>query len=99
MATERTRLLVDAGLSFKETCKRLVSIGEDPERLDAILITHEHTDHVCGLPRLAKRLKIPIYMTWLTAPSIEWPPNFQGSPSNSEESRLSVRSSRATLTY
>ena len=54
VATERTRLLVDAGLSFKETCKRLVSIGENPERLDAILITHEHSDHVCGLPRLAR---------------------------------------------
>ena len=66
MASERTRLLVDAGLSFKETCKRLVSIGEDPERLDAILITHEHSDHVCGLPRLAKKLKIPVYMTRLT---------------------------------
>jgi len=76
VATERTRLLVDAGLSFKETCRRLVSIGEDPERLDAILITHEHSDHVCGLPRLAKKLKIPVYMTRLTAPSIEWPPDF-----------------------
>ena len=76
VATERTRLLVDAGLSFKETCKRLVSIGEDPERLDAILITHEHSDHVGGLQRLARKLKIPVYMTRLTAPSIEWPPDF-----------------------
>ena len=72
MATERTRLLVDAGLSFRDTCNRLASIGEDPTKLDAILITHEHSDHVCGLPRLAKKLDIPIYITHLTAPAIDW---------------------------
>jgi phosphoribosyl 1,2-cyclic phosphodiesterase len=79
VATERTRLLVDAGLSFKETCRRLALIGEDPERLNAILITHEHSDHVGGLPRLAKKLKIPVYMTWLTAPSIQWLPDYEPS--------------------
>jgi len=72
VATERTRLLVDAGLSFRDTCQRLASIGEDPSKLDAIVITHEHTDHVCGLARLAKKLSIPVYMTWLTSPAIEW---------------------------
>ena len=72
MATERTRLLVDAGLSFRDTCNRLASIGEDPAKLDAILITHEHCDHVAGLPRLAKKLNIPVYMTRLTAPAIDW---------------------------
>src|SRR5713101_7289555 len=71
VATERTRLLVDAGLSFRDTCKRLISIGEDPLKLDAVLITHEHTDHVGGLPRLARKLDIPIYMTRLTAPAME----------------------------
>ena len=72
MSTERTRLLVDAGLSFRETCRRLALIGEDPARLDAILITHEHSDHVGGLARLAKKLDIPVYITWLTAPAIDW---------------------------
>jgi len=72
VATERTRLLVDAGLSYKDTCNRLLSIGEDPLRLDAIIITHEHSDHVGGLPRLAKKLNIPVYMTRLTAPLIDW---------------------------
>ena len=56
VATERTRLLVDAGLSYRDTCNRMASIGEDPARLDAIVITHEHSDHVCGLVRLAKKL-------------------------------------------
>jgi phosphoribosyl 1,2-cyclic phosphodiesterase len=72
VATERTRLLVDAGLSYRETCHRLASIGEDPANLDAVLITHEHTDHVCGLPRIAKKLGIPVYMTRLAAPAIDW---------------------------
>jgi phosphoribosyl 1,2-cyclic phosphodiesterase len=72
VATERTRLLVDAGLSYRETCQRLASIGEDPAKLDAVLITHEHTDHVCGLPRIARKLGIPVYLTRLTAPAIDW---------------------------
>ena len=72
MATERTRLLVDAGLSFRDTCNRLASIGEDPAKIDAMLITHEHSDHVGGLARLAKKLAIPVYITRLTEPAIDW---------------------------
>ncbi len=63
VASSRTRLLVDAGLSCKETFKRLRAAGEEPERLDAILISHEHSDHVYGLPVLARKLNIPVYMT------------------------------------
>jgi len=65
-------VLIDAGLSLRDTTKRLASIGEDPARLDAILITHEHSDHVGGLARLAKKFDIPVYMTRLTAPAIDW---------------------------
>jgi phosphoribosyl 1,2-cyclic phosphodiesterase len=74
LATGRTRILVDAGLSMKELAKRLASIGEGLERLDAIVITHEHSDHVSGLPVLARnnRITAPIYMTRLTAPAIDW---------------------------
>ena len=70
--TARTRLLIDAGLTRKETFERLSAIGEDPARLDAILITHEHSDHVGGLPALA-RGGIPVYLSLLTAPAIAWP--------------------------
>jgi phosphoribosyl 1,2-cyclic phosphodiesterase len=67
---------VDAGLSRREVMARLAAIGEDGEKLDAILITHEHSDHVCGLVAVAKTPKdgrrIPVYMTRLTAPSIPW---------------------------
>lgn len=63
---------MDAGLSRKETFERLAAMGVDPESLNAILITHEHTDHVAGLPAIAKKLDIPVYLSRLTAPAIPW---------------------------
>lgn len=78
LSTPRTKLLVDAGLSAKETFARLEALGERPADIDAILITHEHSDHVTGLPAIAKRLQkekgwfVPVYLTRLTAPLIDW---------------------------
>jgi phosphoribosyl 1,2-cyclic phosphodiesterase len=72
VATERTRVLVDAGLSRKETFERLAQAGVAPESLSAILITHEHSDHVNGLIPIARKLRIPIYLSRLTAPQIAW---------------------------
>jgi phosphoribosyl 1,2-cyclic phosphodiesterase len=73
VATERTRILVDAGLSMREIAKRLASIGESIEKIDAILITHEHSDHVSGLPVLGrKKIGKAIYLSRLTAPAIDW---------------------------
>src|SRR6202050_759534 len=66
VASSRTKILVDAGISCRETSKRLQSLGEDPQSLSAILITHEHSDHVYGLATLAKKLRIPIFMTGAT---------------------------------
>jgi phosphoribosyl 1,2-cyclic phosphodiesterase len=63
IATGRTRVLVDAGLSCRELLKRMQIAGEVPEKLDAILITHEHLDHVAGLAVLARRLNIPVFFT------------------------------------
>jgi phosphoribosyl 1,2-cyclic phosphodiesterase len=59
----RTRILVDAGVSCREIHKRMKLAGEDPHSLSAIVITHEHSDHVSGLAVLAKKLKIPVFMT------------------------------------
>ena len=70
--TERTRILVDAGLSRRDLLARLAAIDEQPECLDAILITHEHSDHVSGLVALARLLDVPIFITRLTAPAIPW---------------------------
>jgi phosphoribosyl 1,2-cyclic phosphodiesterase len=66
VASTSTRILVDAGLSGRETFKRLHSLGERPDSIAAILVTHEHCDHVAGLQRLATKLKIPVYFTEAT---------------------------------
>jgi phosphoribosyl 1,2-cyclic phosphodiesterase len=63
VASGRTCLLVDAGLSCRELMKRMAAAGEDAEKLNAILITHEHIDHVAGLAVLARKLGIPVFFT------------------------------------
>jgi phosphoribosyl 1,2-cyclic phosphodiesterase len=63
VATNRTRIALDAGLSCREIVKRMRRSGEEPEKLSAILITHEHQDHVQGLSALARRWKLPVYVT------------------------------------
>lgn len=64
--TGETRLLVDAGLSATELLKRLAAIGVDSAGLHAILVTHEHTDHVRGAGTLARKLKIPVLISYPT---------------------------------
>ncbi len=59
----QTRILVDAGLSCREMFRRMRLAGEDPATLDAIIVTHEHSDHVSGLAVTARKLGIPVYFT------------------------------------
>jgi phosphoribosyl 1,2-cyclic phosphodiesterase len=59
----KTRILVDAGLSCRELFRRMRQADEDPSTLDAIIITHEHSDHVAGLAVSARKLGIPVYFT------------------------------------
>jgi len=59
----KTRILVDAGLSCRELFRRMRLVDEDPATLDAIIITHEHSDHVAGLAVTARKLGIPVYFT------------------------------------
>ncbi len=65
--TRNTTLLVDAGLNGKQTRLRMEAAGIDISDIDAIIITHEHSDHIAGAGVLARRLKVPVYMTELTA--------------------------------
>src|SRR2546425_11402663 len=58
-----TRVLVDAGLSAREVARRMTLLGEDPNSLDGILITHEHGDHIGGLRVLMKDLDCPVFMS------------------------------------
>jgi len=59
----QTRILVDCGLSCRELFRRMKLVGEEPETLDAIVITHEHSDHVNGVAVTARKLGIPVYFT------------------------------------
>jgi phosphoribosyl 1,2-cyclic phosphodiesterase len=66
VAAGKTSLLIDAGLSCRELMRRMAVCGEDPASLSAILITHEHLDHVAGLAVLARKLGVPVYFTEAT---------------------------------
>ena len=66
VSSNRTRILVDAGLSCRELFKRMRAAEEDPSTLDAILVTHEHQDHVQGLAVTARKLGIPVFFTAAT---------------------------------
>jgi phosphoribosyl 1,2-cyclic phosphodiesterase len=62
-----TRLLIDAGLSATEISRRLCLIGVDPATLHAILISHDHSDHTRGAGTLARKLKIPVLVSYATS--------------------------------
>lgn len=58
-----TRVLVDCGFSLTETRTRLARIGLTPDDIDAVLVTHEHSDHVGGVARLANNHDLPVWCT------------------------------------
>lgn len=70
VGSHTTRVLIDAGISASEIFSRLQAIGVDPSTIQAILITHEHSDHIKGLPVLSSKLKIPILANAETAKGI-----------------------------
>lgn len=63
VGTPHSGLLIDGGFSFKQTVARLELVGVSPDRIQAILVTHEHSDHVAGVGPLARKLKVPVYLT------------------------------------
>ena len=58
-----TRILLDCGFSARETATRLNRLGREPQALTAILLTHEHSDHVGGVLASARRFGVPVWMT------------------------------------
>lgn len=66
ISTEKTNVLVDAGMSGREIVKRLASMGIAADDLDGILITHEHSDHIAGLRVLMSSVNCPVYISRIT---------------------------------
>ncbi|MCK9328935.1 MAG: MBL fold metallo-hydrolase [Candidatus Cloacimonetes bacterium] len=58
-----THILIDAGISFKKFSEFMTELQLDPLKIDAIFISHEHTDHVCGAGVLHRKIKAPIFIT------------------------------------
>ncbi len=58
-----TCIMVDCGFSIKETEKRLARLGKQANQINAILVTHEHTDHISGVARFARKYSIPVWLT------------------------------------
>ena len=67
IGNEREAVLVDAGISCRETEKRMARIGLSMQKVKAIFISHEHSDHIRGLGVLARKYKLPVYVTDGTA--------------------------------
>jgi phosphoribosyl 1,2-cyclic phosphodiesterase len=58
-----TRLLVDCGFGPRETVRRLARLGLAADEIDAVLVTHEHSDHIGGVARYAARHEVPVFLT------------------------------------
>ena len=80
VATENTKILVDAGVSCNKIIKALEEINVELDDIDAIIITHEHTDHTSGLKIISKKYHIPIFAnakTWKMMQSLDISENLQ----------------------
>lgn len=63
VSSSDTRILIDCGFPLREIIKRLARLGLSPAQLDAILVTHEHADHIHGVELLARHYQIPVYLS------------------------------------
>ena len=65
--TDETKILIDAGKSARALCNTLAVIGKSIDKIDAIFITHEHTDHIGALEVLLKKHRIPVHIVGISA--------------------------------
>ena len=65
-----THLLVDAGISARRICGALQALALSPADISGVLLTHEHTDHICGVATLTKQHRLPLYASHGTAEAL-----------------------------
>ena len=65
--SEKAKILIDAGKSARALCSALCGLGKSIDEIDAIFITHEHSDHISALEVLLKKHKIPVHMVSISA--------------------------------
>jgi phosphoribosyl 1,2-cyclic phosphodiesterase len=63
IGNQNEAVLIDGGISCKETESRMTRLGLSMKRVKAIFVSHEHSDHIYGVPRLSKKYRIPVYIT------------------------------------
>jgi phosphoribosyl 1,2-cyclic phosphodiesterase len=73
LITENCRVLIDAGFSAKRIGEMLEEAGESIDRLDAVFITHEHSDHIVGMRGLARYANLPVFANHATAQAVQRP--------------------------
>ena len=64
--SSNSKILIDAGVSGKKIIEGLASVGTSPDEIDAVLVTHEHSDHISSIGLLSKKYNIPVYASTLT---------------------------------
>jgi phosphoribosyl 1,2-cyclic phosphodiesterase len=75
IGTEEEAIFVDAGLSCRETEKRMKRLGLSMEKVKAIFVSHEHSDHIRGIPGISKKHQLPVYITPRTLEHARLSPN------------------------
>ena len=70
IAAGGANILIDAGKSARTLCRTLCAVGSDIREIDAVFVTHEHTDHIGALETLSKKYRIPVHMTRASAACI-----------------------------
>lgn len=94
ITSEKTHVLVDAGLSAREIGRRLSLVGLTPADLDGIIITHEHSDHIGGLRTLLSAAKCPVYITGETEEAYYTTLRSNGTGNNEAERRRDAMTQR-----
>jgi phosphoribosyl 1,2-cyclic phosphodiesterase len=75
IGNEHDAILIDAGISCRETEKRMMRLGLSMDRVRAIFVSHEHSDHIRGVVQLAKKFQLPVYITPLTLDGSRFSPD------------------------